>query len=121
MKTRLAWLSAITFVLVCSAQPIHAQVLSGGAEYDRGLRYRNTTPYDGEPYTQRYSYGTGNILYFNGDARQLWYLDYLDRVDRAQKFGYPMPADPFETSGPASQPAVRVGGFGTGYGIFRRR
>ena len=84
MKTRFAWLCAITFVLACSAQSIHAQVITS-AEIDRGLRYRNTTPHDGEPFTQRYNYGLGGIVYLNRSAQELWYLDYLDRVDRAYK------------------------------------
>lgn len=122
MKPRLLWLYATTFVFAFAVQPTHAQVITS-TEIERGLRYRGTTPYDGEPYTQRYSYGTGATFFLNGNAAQLRYLDYLDRADRAEKFGYPMPADPFFEAPPAPvHPNVRVGvGFGTGYGIFRRR
>ena len=102
-------------------QTVQAQVISSG-EVERGLRFRGPS-FDGEPYTQRYSYGLGaNFLYFNGDARNLWYLDYLDRADRAEKFGYPMPVDPYFESPPPAQvaPAGRVF-LGGGLGIWRRR
>jgi hypothetical protein len=97
----------------------HAQVITNG-EIERGLRFPGPT-HDGEPYAQRYSYGLGQgILYFNGDARNLWYLDYLDRADRAKKFGYRMPVDPYfpdatpEPTEPVVRPAI-------GFRIFRRR
>ncbi len=118
MPTRFAWLCAILFVF--AVRPVHAQVITS-AEIERGLRYpRGSTPYDGEPFMQRYNYYPGAILYLNGNAAELRYLDYLDRADRAQKFGYRMPADPFENPVPQVQPAVRFG-IGGGYGIFRRR
>jgi hypothetical protein len=71
-----------------------AQVFSS-AEIERGLRPGVYVPYDGAPVTQRYAYQTGAFLYVGGSARQLYTLDYLDRLDRAERFGYRPPPDPF--------------------------
>ena len=105
------------------AQSIQAQVITNG-EIERGLRFRGPA-HDGEPYTQRYSYSTGNgMIYLNGDSRQIYYLDYLDKADRAEKFGYRMPIDPyFETppQEPTYAPVRPYIGIGGGYGIWRRR
>lgn len=122
MKTRLPWLCAITFAFFVNVPSIHAQVITS-AEIDRGLRYPHSAPYDGEPFTQRYSYGSSASFFLNGSAQNMYYLDYLDRADRAEKFGYRMPVDPFEVPPTVpTYPAVRYGiGFGSGYGIFRRR
>ena len=124
MKSYSLWLCAI--VVFAGAQTAQAQVITNG-EIERGLRFRGPS-YDGESYTARYSYGLGAApIYLNGDARQLYYLDYLDRADRAQKFGYRMPIDPYfetpieEVTGPeviAAPARVYIGG---GLGIFRRR
>lgn len=100
--------------------PLTSQAqLIGGGESERGLRPGVYVPYDGIPYTQRYSYDHGaSFLYLNGDARTLWYLDYLDRADRADKFGYAPPADPFFRPAQAAPTPVRIG---LGFGLFRRR
>src|SRR5262245_8152099 len=83
---RLLFPAVCLLALLCSS-PAQAQVISGG-ESERGLRPGAIVPYDGAPYTQRYSYTLGaSFVYINGDARNLWYLDYLDRAERAEKFG----------------------------------
>lgn len=86
-----------------------AQVITN-ENYDRGLRYGNiTAPFDGAPYNARYNYSLGNAnFYFNGSARNMYYLDYLDRVDRAAKFGYPMPVDPLFGGPPIPHPDPTV-------------
>jgi hypothetical protein len=71
-----------------------AQVFSD-AEIERGLRPGPRSPYDGVGVMQRYNYQTGAILYLNGSARQLNLMDYYDRLDRAERFGYRLPPDPF--------------------------
>ena len=116
MKKSIFALCAAFLVCAGAASNAHAQVITNG-EIERGLRWNGAT-HDGEPYTQRYSYGLGQgILYFNGDARALWYLDYLDRADRAQKFGHRMPIDPYfaDAAPEPTQPVVRRAV------IFRRR
>lgn len=113
----LLFASSLFCVLAMSPASARAQFIGGG-ESERGLRPGAYVPYDGMPYTQRYSYGAGaSFLYFNGDARSLWYLDYLDRADRADKFGYRPPPDPFLQPQPAVYRPARVG---FGLGFFRR-
>lgn len=121
-------LYAALVVLCGFTTTVHAQVITNG-EIERGLRFRGPS-YDGEPYTQRYSYQLNSApIYINGDARNLWYLYYLDRADRAEKFGYAPPIEPyFAEPGdenaepvvvqPASPGRVFLGG---GFGILRRR
>ncbi|MBM3994905.1 MAG: hypothetical protein FJ303_12240 [Planctomycetes bacterium] len=120
MKSPSLWLCA-GLVVFAGASDVHAQVMTN-AEIERGLRFRGPS-YDGEPYTQRYSYGLQTVpIYLGGDARRIWYLDYLDRADRAEKFGYPMPIDPYFSGPPVvhTAPPGRVF-VGFGFGIFRRR
>src|SRR5581483_6273062 len=50
--------------------------------------------YQSAPFTHKYNYNTGGIINFNGSTFQTTYFDYLDRFDRALKFGYPIPRDP---------------------------
>lgn len=115
MKKCIIAACAALFVLTTE---VSAQVITNG-EIERGLRFPQSN-YEYEPFTQRYSYGIGQgILYFNGDARTLWYLDYLDRADRAKKFGYPMPRDPYFDVPPEPTPVVERPRFG--FGILRRR
>jgi hypothetical protein len=83
--------------LVCCATfpaAAGAQTLWNG-EMERGMRPGVYVPYDGAPLSQRYAYQTGGFLYFGGSARQLYLMDYLDRLDRAERFGYRPPPDPF--------------------------
>jgi hypothetical protein len=132
MKTSSKRLLAALVLLAGAAQAAHAQVITDGY-IQRGLMYPGPIGFDGEPYTQRYSYRTGAYIFANGDSRQIYYLDYLDRVDRARKFGYPMPIDPYfpevpiEGAAPAEpvvrnpQPQPRVYFGGGGFGLFRRR
>jgi hypothetical protein len=71
-----------------------------------------------EPFSHRYNYSVGPVLYFNGDARQLWYQDYLDRVDRAERFGYaPPPCPRYTPYEDAPRPRIFGGVF---FGKFAR-
>jgi len=71
-----------------------------------------------EPFSHRYNYGVSPQLYFNGNARDLWYQDYLDRLDRAERFGYCPPAGPrYWPEEKHCKP--RIFG-GVGIGIFSR-
>ena len=128
MKSPLRCCAAL-LLLAGAAQIANAQVITDGT-IDRGLRYPSTSLFEGEPWTQRYNYGTGGIFYLNGDSRQLRYLDYLDRADRARKFGYRIPVDPYfddvpveeevvaQPVAPPPQPRIFIGG---GLGFLRRR
>jgi hypothetical protein len=127
----LRWCAALLLVLGAT-QLAQAQVITDG-NIENGLRFPGTPTFGwGEPYTQRYSYTTGAYIFINGDSRQIRYLDYLDRADRARKFGYAMPVDPYfpeevivdgqvvQAPPPPPPPAGRnyIGG---GLGWFRRR
>jgi hypothetical protein len=71
-----------------------------------------------EPFSHRYNYGVSPHFYFNGDARQMWYQDYLDRLDRAERFGYCPPSGPRYWPAPKEcRPRI---GVGVGVGIFSR-
>jgi hypothetical protein len=126
MKFTSRWLYAITFV-IGATQAAHAQVITS-TEIERGLTYPGPSANGFESPSQRYSYKatTDAFIYANGSAQQLRYLDYLDRLDRALKFGYRIPVDPYcaspapvvETNPEVHSSAVSGGGF---FGFFRRR
>jgi hypothetical protein len=104
--TTLSRLGAALLVCAGATQFASAQVITNG-EIERGLR--PGSPAGSDPYTARYSYGLGDAyFYVNGNSKQLAYLDYLDRVDRAAKFGYPMPVDPFFGGPPIPHPDPTV-------------
>jgi hypothetical protein len=80
----------LSLALPPSAQ---AQAIYGG-EFERARSNGTTVPYDGAPWSHRYNYATGSFFYLGPNARQLWYLEYLDRQDRAERFGYRPPTPP---------------------------
>jgi len=90
----------------------------GGGESERALRTQGVyVPYDGMPLTERYNYSTGSFLYLNQDPRTLYWADYFDRLDRAQKFGYRCPTEPcFPNARGICEPHF---GFGLGFYRFR--
>lgn len=105
---------------LASAGSAQAQIIwNGGVE--RGFRPGVSAPFDAEPFSHRYNYGTGSFFYpvviGNMTGQRLNYLDYADRVERANKFGYPEPADPFH-SPPPPPCRTRVG---VGFGLFKLR
>lgn len=67
-------------------------------------------PNDNTPFSHRYSYGAG-VAPFGCGAQNMLYMEYLDRIDRAEKFGYQLPPPP-NLCPPACQPRV---GFGVGF------
>lgn len=70
-------------------------------------------PNDNAPYSHRYNYGVP-IAYPGCGGRQMLYMEYLDRVDRAEKFGYQLPPPP-NLGNPCCQPRI-----GVGVGFFQR-
>jgi hypothetical protein len=90
----------------------------GGGQSERNLRpYGYNVPYDGMTHTERYNYETGSYLFFNQDPRGLYWADYFDKLDRAQKFGYCPPNPPsFGNTRGCGEPR-----FGFGFGYFRVR
>lgn len=90
-----------------------AQMIWGG-EVQRGFSPGPYFHYDNMPLSHR-NFDPGPIFYLNGDARNLWHMDYLDRWDRALKNGYPLPH--YKSPPPSSYPRH----FGLGTGFFRLR
>jgi hypothetical protein len=75
------------------AGPCRAQAIGGG-EFERAMRPGAYVPYDGAPFSHRYGFEYGPVLYLNQDPGRLYYLEYLDRLDRAERFGYRIPDPP---------------------------
>ena len=128
MRTLLAGLC-----LCCAASSAHAQIVISGGDFERYLRPGYNIPSDGAPFSHRYGYTTEmSSFYFGHGGWRLGYLEYLDRQDRADKFGYHVPFDgryefpaqiennlPGETVIEAAP--VSHGRVGFGLGLFRRR
>lgn len=64
------------------------------SDLDRGFRPGASARYDGAPFSHRYNYYTGPVFYPGMDAQSLWNVYYLDRLDRAERFGYQPPPPP---------------------------
>jgi hypothetical protein len=79
--------------LLVPARSCQAQAIWSG-EFERAMGPGATVPHDGVSPFVRYNYYAGPALYLNADARRLYLLDYYDRLDRAQRFGYPPPPPP---------------------------
>ena len=119
---------AALILIVCSIQQVRAQSIGDIDAIPRihgpaGQRFMNDQPFS-HRYNYGGSYGNGylNQFYFNGDGRQLWHQDYLDRLDRAEKFGYDPPDRP-RYGYPPDYDRPRLfggGGLGLGFGRFRR-
>ena len=124
---------------LCAVSSAHAQVFISGGEFERQLRPGYNAPHDGQPFSHRYGYSTDmSSFYLGHQGWRLGYLEYLDRVDRAEKFGYCPPYDcryEFPAAGPVVEhvervmpaatvseppPATKVRA-GVGFGFFRRR
>ena len=109
--------AAVLVVWIGTTNPCRGQALGGG-ESERALRTQGMrVPYDGESFSQRYNFATGSFLFLNQDPRTLWWADYFDRVDRAEKFGYCCPPEPWFPNG-RSACAPRCG---FGIGCYRLR
>jgi hypothetical protein len=80
----LAGVALAGLLLVPSRVP--AQNLQWGADAGRALRPGVYVPYDGAPYSERYSYEVGPQLY--GPPGPLWWHLYeLDHQERLATFG----------------------------------
>jgi hypothetical protein len=110
-------LSAV-FLLGCSVNAARSQSIG-----DVGLIPRvygpGAPPVNDAPFSHRYNYYVGPAFNFNGDARALWHQDYLDRLDRAERFGHEPPARP-RYGYPPDYDRPRFFG-GLGIGIFKHR
>lgn len=87
----------------------NAQAIWGG-EIERAARPGAYVPHEGVGAATRYGYPDQPVLYFNQDPRRLAYLEYLDRVDRAERFGYRPPPPPKCSPPPPSRWRLFLGG-----------
>jgi hypothetical protein len=100
-------------------QVARAQVAFSNSQMEWGLRPDvPRVPHDGAPFSEVYNSTTGVAILFGASGSYLWDLYYVDRVDRALRFGYPLPAG---IEGPPPPPAPRVRRFGLGLGLFHGR
>ena len=116
---RAASCAALLTVWIMTTAPCRAQGIAiGGGESERALRTTGVyVPYDGKSFSERYNFSTGSFLFLNQDPRTLWWADYFDRLDRAQKFGYCCPQEPcFPNARGACSPRI-----GLGLGCYRLR
>jgi hypothetical protein len=65
-----------------------------GSDLESGFRPGASARFDGDPFSHRYNYYAGPVFYPGMDAQRLWNLYYLDRLDRAERFGYRPPPPP---------------------------
>ncbi len=96
--------------LLGSAAECHAQAIWGG-EVERAFSPGAYVPYGGADYVHRYEYARPHFLYFNMDPSRIAYLDYIDRLDRAERFGYRKPLPPPSYCRPPSRWSVFLGGW----------
>jgi hypothetical protein len=110
MRTHRQFLTAALAALVLWAgatTAAHAGVFIGWSGYDQQLQPGAVIPGDGEPFSHRYNFYAGPSFYVGGDYNHFVYMDYLDRLDRAQKFGYRIPAPPVFLVAPPCRPCGR--------------
>jgi hypothetical protein len=113
---------ALTALASLSLLPMtaHAQVRAAftNGYIEWGLRPDvPRVPYDGAPFSEKYitSIYASAPLMLGADPHRLWQMYYIDRIDRAQRFGYALPPIPDEAPPP---PAPRRGLF---FGLFHGR
>jgi len=112
MRTTYRRAAAALAALLClagTASVSRAQFFIGWGEYDRQLQPGAVIPYDAAPFSERYNYYAGPAFYLGGGNYydNFVYMDYLDRLDRAQRFGYRRPAPPPFLAGQHCQPCGR--------------
>ncbi len=92
------WKWMLPAALVWWLMPAHAHAQNiglGSIEYLRNTGPGYVTPEMQEPFSHRYGYQTaGGAAYIGWPAGKFDYLEYIDRVERAEKFGYRVPPPP---------------------------
>ena len=105
-KDTAAFLAAFALWFATAAVGRAGVFISWG-QYDRALSPGASVPYDGEPFSHRYGYYAGPSFSIGGDYNHFLYMDYLDRLDRAERFGYRIPAPPAFLTQPACRPCAK--------------
>lgn len=85
-------LSALLSVTIFLAMPLAGYAQSTGVdEVTRQALRGNVGPYEGASYFERYHYGNIQPLGM-WNSRSFYDLEYLDRLDRQEKFGHRWPS-----------------------------
>lgn len=109
--TRRRALAALAALLFCAgaSSVSRAGFFIGWGEYDRQLQPGAVIPYDGAPFSERYGFYAGPSFYYGSGNyyNNFLYMDYLDRLDRAEKFGYRRPLPPAFLPGRNGRPCGR--------------
>jgi hypothetical protein len=90
----------------------HAQAFSNGY-IEWSLRPdAPRVPYDGAPFSEKYNTGyyQSPPLLLGANPDRLWYMYYMDRIDRAEAFGYALPPG-FDPQPPPNPRPRRFGVF----------
>ena len=107
MRTTRSFAAAALAAFALWATTARAGVFIGWWGYDQQLQPGAVVPGDGEPFSHRYGFYAGPSFYVGGDYNHFVYMDYLDRLDRAQKFGYRIPDPPAFLVQPQCRPCGR--------------
>jgi hypothetical protein len=105
-KCAAAGLAVLAF-WIGAAKPARAGVFIGWSGYDQQLQPGAVIPGDSEPFSHRYNFYVGPGFYIGDDYNHFVYMDYLDRLDRAEKFGYRIPDPPAFLYQPRCRPCGR--------------
>ncbi len=98
---------AAVVLLAGATAAAHAGVFISWGGYDQQLQPGAVVPGDDEPFSHRYNFYAGPTFSIGGDYNHFVYMDYLDRLDRAQKFGYRIPEPPAFLYAPPCRPCGR--------------
>jgi hypothetical protein len=113
----LAALASLSLLATTAQAQVPAAFTNGYLEW--GMRPDvPRVPYDGAPFSEKYisSNYFAMPLMIGANPNYLWNLYHADRIDRAQRFGYALPAE----YDPEPLPSSRRGGI-FGFGFFRAR
>lgn len=111
MSRRFAFaLLSVAFLGISSLQ---AWPVRGGGPIHPDQRPGVFSPNIGVPFSHYYGYLVTQPQVPFADNNSLQWMDYFDRLDRAEKFGYPIPPEPTVPNSPSPRRF--------GFGIFRAR
>ncbi len=106
-------------VLIILPPAVRAQAAFTNGNIEWSLRPdAPRVPYDGAPFSEKYNAYFPPPLMLGADPQRLWYMYYMDRLDRAQAFGYALP--PGFDPQPPPNPRPRRSGL-LGLGLFGAR
>lgn len=106
--------SLLLAIVVLSLSAGHCQAQFFFPAFQRYTPQGTYHPSDNAPFSHRYNYGAP-IAYFGCGGQNMLAEEYLDRIDRAEKFGYQLPPPPNFGNPCCCQPSM-----GVGMGFFQR-